>query len=112
VWRGGLQDPNVNYNAANGTVTLASPAGFNEVIRITYLKRSDETRMGSIAAGLGAVYNNGGPFSSELALGLRWNLTANTSFTEEGISNPGTVGLGTKAAWETDHLKAQITAGL
>ncbi|MDR1588285.1 MAG: hypothetical protein LBS57_12580 [Treponema sp.] len=112
VWRGGLQDPNMNYNAGNGVVTLASPAGFNEVIRITYLKRSDETRMGSIAAGLGAVYNNGGPFSSELALGLRWNLTANTSFTEEGISNPGTVGLGTKAAWETDRLKAQITAGL
>ncbi|MDR2134147.1 MAG: hypothetical protein LBP27_03485, partial [Treponema sp.] len=112
VWRGGIQDPNVSYNAENGTLALANPASFNEVIRVSYLKRSTETRMGSIAAGLGAVYSNGGPFSSELALGLRWNITANTSFTEEGISDPGTVGLGTKAAWETDRLKAQITAGL
>ncbi|MDR1319031.1 MAG: hypothetical protein LBJ90_05350 [Treponema sp.] len=112
VWRSGLQDPNINYNAETGTVALASPAGFNEVIRITYLRRSSETRLGSIAAGLGAVYNNGGPFSSELALGLRWNLTAGSSHTEEGISNPGTVGLGAKAAWETERLKAQVSAGL
>ncbi|GHV95108.1 hypothetical protein AGMMS50293_14280 [Spirochaetia bacterium] len=113
VWRSGIQDPNFSYNAASGTVSLASPAGFNEVIRITYLKRSDETRLGSIAAGLGAVYHKEyNPFSLALALGIRWNLTSDTSFTEEGVSNPGAVGLSVKTSWDYDYLKTQVTAGL
>ncbi|MDR0878654.1 MAG: hypothetical protein LBN21_11420 [Treponema sp.] len=111
VYRSGIVDPRINYDTASGNVTLESPAGFNEVIRITYLKRSDETRFGSLAAGIGAVYNPDGPFSSSLALGLRWNVTAD-SYSEEGVSNPGTVGLGAKAAWDYDRLKAGLTLGL
>ncbi|MCL2066047.1 MAG: hypothetical protein FWG99_01100 [Treponema sp.] len=113
VWRSGIQDPNFTYDAYGGTVSLATPAGNSELIRITYLKRSDETRLGSIAAGLGAIYNREhSPFSSAIALGIRWNLTADNSYTEEGVSSPGTVGLSAKTAWDFDHLKTQITAGV
>jgi hypothetical protein len=113
VWRSGIQDPNFSYNPSGGTVTLASPAGFNEVIRITYLKRSDETRLGSIAAGFGTVYHREySPFTSALALGIRWNLTQDSSFTEEGVNNPGTVAVSAKTAWDYDYLKTGITAGL
>lgn len=111
VWRSGLADPNIVYNAASGTVSLQNPAGFNELIRITYLKRSEELRSGSLAAGLGTVYESGGPFSAELALGLRWNFNGET-YAESGALNPGTVGLGAKTAWDFDNLKARITGGL
>jgi hypothetical protein len=111
VWRGGMIDQSVVYDAAGGTVTLENPAGFNETIRITYLKRSEERRAGSLAGGLGAVYDPEGPFSSELALGMRWNFSGDTH-AESGALNPGTVGLGAKTAWDYDFLKARITGGL
>ncbi|GHV90869.1 hypothetical protein AGMMS50268_13720 [Spirochaetia bacterium] len=121
VLRSGIVDPRVNFDSNSGVVTLESPAGFNEVIRISYLKRSTDRRLGSLAAGAGVVYKSGGPFSSEIGLGLRWNVNSMPNFgqervpesyTSEGVSNPGTVGLGAKAAWDYDHLRAQITAGL
>jgi hypothetical protein len=111
VWRSGLADTHISYNAESGVVVLENPAGFNEVVRITYLKRSEERKAGSLAAGVGAVYHEGEPFSSALALGVRWNIAAD-SYAENGTLNPGTVGLGAKTAWEYDRLKAQITAGL
>jgi hypothetical protein len=112
VWRGGIMDTNFNYNPFSGEVTLRGPAGANELIRITYLKRSTETRLGSIAAGIGAVYHkDGSPFSAQTAIGVRWNITEKDSFSEEGVSSPGTVGLSVKTAWDYDNLKAQITTG-
>jgi hypothetical protein len=111
VWRGGILDSNFSYNASTGEVTLKGPAGANELIRVTFLKRSAETRLGSIASGVGAVYQKeGNPFSAQAAVGVRWNV-ADSSFSEEGASSPGTVGLSAKTAWDYDNLKAQITAG-
>ncbi|MDR3123724.1 MAG: hypothetical protein LBU16_08115 [Treponema sp.] len=111
VFRGGLADPNISFNAGSGTVQLRDPVGVSETIRIAYLKRSEETRLGSLAAGVGAVYETGGPFSSALGLGLRWNL-AGESFSEAGASSPGTVGFGGRAAWDYGRLKAGATLGL
>ena len=92
VWRAGMLDTNFSYTASSGAVLLTSPVGLNEVIRITYLKQSSETKLGSFAAGFGVQYQkDNSPLSSELALGLRWNLNTSESFTEEGVSNPGTV---------------------
>jgi hypothetical protein len=107
---GGLEDPNFSYSPQSGIVNLQTPAGINEVIRITYLKRSAESQMGSIAAGLGAIYDPEGPFSSELGIGVRWNMTQE-GYTEEGSSSPGTVGLGGKLAWDYDNFKSQVTLG-
>jgi hypothetical protein len=112
VWRSGIMDANFNYNPSSGEVALNGPAGANELIRITYLKRSAETRLGSIASGLGAVYQKeGSPFSAQAAIGVRWNLTEESSFSEEGVTSPGTVGISAKTAWDYDNFKAQITAG-
>ncbi|MDR1904060.1 MAG: hypothetical protein LBQ88_17455 [Treponema sp.] len=111
VFRGGLSDPRFSYNSSAGTVSLNNPAGFNEIIRITYLKRSDERRLGSIAAGLGAVYApENSHFGAELALGIRWNVDQE-SFSEEGSTAPGTLGLGAKTSWDYGNFKADITLG-
>jgi DNA polymerase-4 len=111
VWRSGIQDANFNYNSSSGEVAIYGPAGQNELIRITYLKRSGGTRIGSIAAGLGAVYQSvTEPFSARAAVGMRWNLS-DDSFTEEDLSSAGTVGLSAKAEWEYDFLKAHAAGG-
>jgi hypothetical protein len=111
VFRGGLPDPNISFDASSGTVRLRDPVGVSETIRIAYLKRSEETRLGSLAAGIGAVYHSGGPFSSALGLGLRWNV-AGESFSGAGASSPGTVGFGGRAEWDYGRLKAGATLGL
>jgi hypothetical protein len=111
VFRGGLSDPNISFNPGSGTVQIKNPVGPSETIRITYLKRSEETRLGSLAAGIGAVYNSGGHFSSGLGLGVRWNV-AGESFSEEGAASPGTLGFGGRADWNYERLKAGLTLGL
>jgi hypothetical protein len=111
VFRSGIADPNFRYNPSDGSVSLTNPPSFNETIRITFLKRSEERRMGSIAAGAGAVWNPPGAFSSKLGIGLRWN-TAGDAFSEAGAASPGTAGLGAEARWDYDRLKTGLTLGL
>ncbi|MDR2803841.1 MAG: hypothetical protein LBB22_06095 [Treponema sp.] len=110
VMRSGLDDPNFSFDPSSGTIRLQNPASFNETIRIHYLKRSSERRNGSIALGLGAIYSDDEHFSAEGALGLRWNLSAE-SFSEEGSSSPGTVGFGGRVLWNYDSIKADVKLG-
>jgi len=111
VYRNGILDPNISFSSYSGVVNLQNPAGFNEVIRISYLKQSTETRLGSLAAGLGAIWEPDGNFSGKLGIGLRWNV-ASGSFSENGATSPGTVGLGAEAKWDFQNLKAGVTLGL
>jgi hypothetical protein len=111
VFRGGLPDPNISFNPDSGIVQLRDPVGVSETVRIAYLKRSEETRLGSLAAGIGAVYHNGGPFSSALGLGLRWNV-AGESFSAADSSSPGSAGFGGRADWDYGRLKAGVSLGL
>ena len=110
VLRAGLDDPNFSFDPASGNVRLQTPATFSETIRISFLKRSSERRNGSLAVGLGAVYSADEHFRAEGALGLRWNLAAD-SFSEEGSSSPGTVGFGGRTAWNYENLSADLRTG-
>ena len=111
VYRNGILDPNFSYIASSGTIILSNPAGFSEVIRITYLRQSLETRLGSLAAGIGAIWNSEGPFSWKLGIGLRWNVSSG-EFSENGATSPGTAGLGAEAKWDYERLRAGLTLGL
>jgi hypothetical protein len=110
IFRDGIMDPDFVYNSALGTVTLRKTPGFYETIRVSYLKRSEERRAGSIAAGLGAIWNPPGAFSSGIGIGVRWNLSEN-AYSEQDISSPGTVGLGTELRLDFDRLNAGLTLG-
>lgn len=112
VYRAGIPDSRISYDAGSGTVRLGTPAGFNEVLRITYLKRSEERRLGSLAAGLGLTYKpEKNPFSAEAAIGVRWNVSQE-AYTEEGAASPGTAGFGGRVSWNYDRLKASAAVGL
>lgn len=110
VYRNGLPDPLAAFNPETGEVSLGSPPSDNEQIRIVYLKRSEERRFGSLAAGIGANYSSGGPFAADLALALRWNVSPD-AFSEGTATSPGTVGLSGKLAWNWEDLKLQSTLG-
>jgi hypothetical protein len=110
VTRSGLDDPNFSFDPGSGSVRLQTPSAFNEIIRISYLKRSSERRNGSIALGLGAVYSENENFTAKGALGFRWNMAAD-SFSEEGSSSPGSAGFGGMAAWNYENLKANVKLG-
>jgi hypothetical protein len=110
VLRAGLDDPNFSFDPVSGNIRLQTPATFNETIRISFLKRSSERRNGSLAVGLGAVYSADEHFRAEGALGLRWNLAAD-SFSEEGSSSPGTVGFGGRTVWNYENLAADLRTG-
>lgn len=111
VYRSGIQDTGFYYNPSSGEVSVNGPVGRNELIRITYMKKSGAAQAGSIAAGLGMIYSNdSSPFSAQAAAGVRWNVS-NDSFTEANHSNMGSVGISAKAALEYDYLKAHLTGG-
>jgi len=110
VYRNGILDPNFHFSPSGGTVSLANPAGFSEVIRITYLKQSIERRLGSLAAGIGVIWDSGGSFNWKLGLGLRWNVSSD-DYSENGASSPGSVGLGAEVKWDYEKLKAGIALG-
>ncbi|WP_304224447.1 hypothetical protein [Gracilinema caldarium] len=111
VYRNGLPDPFASYDSETGEVRLASPPSDQERIRIQYLKRSEERRFGSLSAGIGASYQSGGPFSAELAMGLRWNVSPD-AFSEGSSTSPGTVGLSGSLRWDWEHLALYSRAGL
>ena len=112
VYRGGILDSQINFDPGSGVVTLTSPVGFNEVIRITYLKRSEERRLGSLAAGAGLLYKpEESHFSAEAALGMRWNISRE-AYSEDGATSPGTVALSARASWDYDKIKAALSLGL
>jgi hypothetical protein len=112
VYRGGILDSRIRFEPQSGIVQLESPAGFNETIRISYLKRSQERRLGSLAAGAGVIYApENSPFSAQAALGMRWNVSQE-SFTEENAASPGTVGFGARTSWDYEKLKASLSLGL
>ncbi|GAB1484445.1 hypothetical protein MASR2M78_32630 [Treponema sp.] len=104
VYRDGLLDSGAQFDVQSGSILLNRPPLASELIRVSYLKRSEERRFGSIAAGLGGIYDPEGPFSSRLALGLRWNIN-NEAFSqalpnsENRSANPGSVGLSASVAW-------------
>jgi hypothetical protein len=109
VYRGGLEDGRFHYDEAAGRVVLENPPLAGEVIRITYLKRSQDGRLGSIAAGLGTSYQ-GERVGAQAALGLRWNL-GSVSYSETGSGSPGTVGLGAQVSWDQGDLSARLRGG-
>ncbi|MCL2410863.1 MAG: hypothetical protein FWC97_04390, partial [Treponema sp.] len=111
VWRSGIQDTNFSYSSFTGEVTLLGSVGQNELIRITFLRRSEETRLGSIAAGIGAIYQGAGPFSAQAAIGARMNVTSDT-YSDEEHSSAGTLGLSAAADWDWDNLNFRVTGGM
>lgn len=111
VYRNGLPDPFASYDSETGEVRLASPPSDQERIRIQYLKRSEERRFGSLSAGIGASYKSGGPFSAELAMGLRWNVSPE-AFSEGSSTSPGTVGISGSLRWDWENLALYSRAGL
>lgn len=111
VIRNGFADPLAYYDEETGTVILASPASLDEIIRISFLKRADERRFGSVAAGLGVEYLPDGPISARGALGVRWNVSGD-SYSEHGATNPGSVGLSGGVKWDYGDFRAGLTAGL
>lgn len=110
VFRGGIEDSRFSFDAETGIVSLETPAGFNETVRITYLKQYNQRDFGSLAGGIGLEYDPAGPFSSALAIGVRWNINDN-AFSETGSSNEGTAGLSGQAAWSEENLNVKLTLG-
>ncbi|MDR2900038.1 MAG: hypothetical protein LBV20_00760, partial [Treponema sp.] len=110
VYRGEIEDPRFTFDAESGVVALEYPAAFNEVVRITYLRQNNQRDFVSFAGGIGADYHPGGPFSSSIALGFRWN-NNDSAFSEAALSNQGTVGLSGQAAWSEENFNANISAG-
>jgi hypothetical protein len=110
VIRSGISDPNWSFDEASGTVRLTTPASVSEIVRVRYLRRSLEKQNGSLAVGLGTIYEGDGHFSTRTALGFRWNVF-DEGYSQAGTTSPGVVGLGSKAAWDYDNFNAALTLG-
>jgi hypothetical protein len=111
VTRSGLRDSFARFDPDSGTVTLSTPAGAGELVRISFLRNVQDRRFGSLAAGLGAVYTPDETFSARTALSLRWNVSGG-AFTTSSESSPGTVMLSGGTAWNRENLQAELRGAL
>ncbi|GMO46611.1 MAG: hypothetical protein Ta2B_28250 [Termitinemataceae bacterium] len=116
IKRSGLDDPNFGFDASSGRITLSNPPFFSEIIRISYLKRSNNSSDGSFAAALGTVWSINEHLTSENAIAFRWNVFANPEsedapYSKDGSASPGTIALTNKFSFNYDKLKANINLG-
>ena len=92
VTRDGVAEYAFTVDPATYAVSLASPAGANEVIEVSYLRESSERKTGNLAAGLGGVWSLGEGRSAWAAIGLRWALPG-VGYGSADAANPGSVTL-------------------
>ncbi|MDR2375864.1 MAG: hypothetical protein LBD96_05430 [Treponema sp.] len=109
IYRGVMEDGEFSYEEGTGRVVLRRPPAENETIRISYLKRGQDGRSGSIAAGLGAEYR-GTHFGVRAALGFRQNL--DRTYADGEDVKRGSLGLGTEASWDYGDFSARLRGGL
>lgn len=111
VWRGGVPDLYTSYDSDTGYVTLSSAASDGELVHIEWLDSSSDSKVGSLAAALGAKSELPGGQLLSGALGLRWNLSQ-SSFTDEDSSSPGNVSASVGIEKESEHYRYQAALGL
>jgi hypothetical protein len=88
VRRNGQVETAFRINTDDGELILATPPGATEEVEVSYLRETGERRAGSLAAGIGGVWDFGGGQTAWAALGMRWAVPG-TSYAAEGLDNPG-----------------------
>jgi hypothetical protein len=88
VTRNGLPEYGFTVDKSGGILSLANPPGLEEEIVVSYLKESSTRSTGSLAAGLGGIFNFGQGRSAWTALGMRWSMPG-TSYASSGVADSG-----------------------
>ena len=90
IRRNGLPSYAFTVDKEAGVITLATAPGLDEEIVVSYLRESSDRSTGSIAAGVGGIFDLGAGTKAWTALGLRWSVPG-TSYSSSGISDPGSI---------------------
>ncbi|MCX7655623.1 MAG: LamG domain-containing protein [Treponemataceae bacterium] len=111
VYRNGILDSFATYDRETGIVTLGSPPGSQERIRITYLSRSAERTFGTLAAAIGLEYFPSDSFAIRAALGSRWNIHP-SAYSSASETNEGTIGLSGELRWTSQEHRIQLAGAV
>ncbi|MCK7470887.1 MAG: hypothetical protein MZU95_08950 [Desulfomicrobium escambiense] len=92
VRRNGVLDYGFRYDPASNVVTLDRDPGISDTIEVSYLLASSDRSAGSLAAGLGGIFELSPDWRAWTALGLRWGVPG-TGYSEGGDAVPGSLTL-------------------
>ncbi|NLJ47653.1 MAG: hypothetical protein GX430_13975, partial [Treponema sp.] len=90
VRRNGVLDYGFRYDPAANTVTLDRDPAISDTIEVSYLLASSDRSAGSLAAGLGGIFDLSPDWKAWTALGLRWGVPG-TGYSEGGNALPGSM---------------------
>lgn len=90
VRRNGVLDYGFRYDPASNTVTLDRDPAISDTIEVSYLLASSDRNAGSLAAGLGGIFDLSSDWRAWTALGLRWGVPG-TGYSEGGDAVPGSL---------------------
>ncbi len=90
VRRNGVLDYGFRYDPSGNTVTLDRDPGISDTIEVSYLLASADRSAGSLAAGLGGIFDLSRDWKAWTALGLRWGVPG-TGYSEGGDAVPGSL---------------------
>lgn len=92
VRRNGVLDYGFRYDPASNVVTLDRDPALSDTIEVSYLLASSDRSAGSLAAGLGGIFDLTPDWKAWAALGLRWGVPG-TGYSEGGDAVPGSLTL-------------------
>ena len=92
VRRNGVLDYGFRYDPASNLVTLDREPALSDTIEVSYLLTSPDRSAGSLAAGLGGIFDLSPDWRAWTALGLRWGIPG-TGYSEQGDAVPGSLTL-------------------
>ena len=90
VRRNGVSEYGFRYDPASNAVTLDRDPGISDTIEVSYLLASSDRSAGSMAAGLGGIFDLSPDWKAWTALGLRWGVPG-TGYSEGGDAVPGSL---------------------
>ena len=112
VYKNGVIDSNVSYDAESGTVTPSVSVSDSDRIYITWYEDSASSDSGAVTAAAGFLWNFTPALSTDLSVSTRWAYSPDKKYADASSSMPGFAAAATRTAWKTPDLELSNTAAV
>lgn len=111
IYRNGKLDTNFTYNEVTGQLKLFTPAKENEIIRITYSIKSENTNNSLLETALALEFSLSEKIKLKAATGLQWNINKN-KYIEDEESSPATFTTAAEISYKNENLYSGLQTSL
>ncbi len=112
VYKNGILDGGAGYDGETGTVTLSSPAGDFDTVRIVWYEENGDDKTGTVSAAAGFSYRPTDALETAASVTMRWPYSRDVRFADESKQLPGFAAAAGRIAYENGELSVRNTAAV